>query len=45
VRRELIEKFSKRTKIIEQLAREKSTVLEAEARALAKVPGMLFRTV
>ncbi|MBV8278394.1 MAG: relaxase domain-containing protein [Verrucomicrobia bacterium] len=42
VSREVIEKFSKRTKIIEQLAREKYTVLEAQARALAKVTGIEF---
>jgi hypothetical protein len=42
VRRELIEKFSKRTQVIEQLAREKYTVLEAEARALVKATGMEF---
>jgi conjugative relaxase-like TrwC/TraI family protein len=34
VSRELIEKFSKRTRMIEQLAREKYTVFEARARAL-----------
>ena len=34
--RELIEKFSKWTRAIEQLAREKYTVIEARARALAK---------
>ena len=40
--RELIEKFSKRTRAIEQLAREKYTVIEARARALAKRSGMEF---
>lgn len=36
VSRELIEKFSKRTALIEQMFREQYTVIEAEARALAK---------
>ena len=40
--RELIEKFSKRTRLIEQLARERYTVLEAEARDLVKKTGMDF---
>src|SRR5271166_814886 len=40
--RELIEKFSKRTRAIEQLAREKYTVIAARARALAKRSGMEF---
>jgi conjugative relaxase-like TrwC/TraI family protein len=39
VSRELVEKFSKRTRLIEQLAREKYTVLEAEARDLGNRPG------
>jgi conjugative relaxase-like TrwC/TraI family protein len=39
---ELVEKFSKRTRLIEQLAREKYTVLEAEARDLVKKTGMDF---
>ena len=34
VSRELIEKFSKRAKMIEQIAREKYAVIEARARAL-----------
>jgi hypothetical protein len=34
VSRELIDKFSKRTRLIEQLAREKYTTIEARARAL-----------
>ena len=42
VSRELIEKFSKRTRLIEQLARERYAVLEAEARDLAKKTGMDF---
>jgi conjugative relaxase-like TrwC/TraI family protein len=42
VSRELIEKFSKRTRLIEQLARERYTVLEAEARELVKKTGMDF---
>ena len=42
VSRELIEKFSKRTRLIEQLARERYTVLEAEARDLVKKTGMDF---
>ena len=42
VSRELIEKFSKRTRTIEQLAREKYTVIEARARALVKRTGMEF---
>ena len=36
VSRELIEKFSKRTALIEQIFREEYIVIEAEARALAK---------
>jgi conjugative relaxase-like TrwC/TraI family protein len=42
VSRELVEKFSKRTRLIEQLARVRYTVLEAEARDLAKKTGMGF---
>jgi conjugative relaxase-like TrwC/TraI family protein len=42
VSRELIEKFSKRTQLIEKLAREKYIVIEAEARELAKKTGMDF---
>jgi conjugative relaxase-like TrwC/TraI family protein len=42
VSRELVEKFSKRTRLIEQLAREKYTVLEAEARDLVMKTGMDF---
>src|SRR5271166_5314039 len=42
VSRELIEKFSKRTRLIEQLALERYTVLEAEARDLVKKTGMDF---
>ena len=42
VSRELIEKFSKRTKLIEELARQKYTILDAEARALMKQTGMAF---
>jgi len=40
VSRELIEKFSRRTKEIERLAREKYPILDAKARALAKETGM-----
>ncbi len=36
VSRELIDKFSKRTRLIEQLAREKYTIIEARARAHSK---------
>jgi hypothetical protein len=39
---ELVKKFSKRTRLIEQLARERYTVLEAEARDLVKKTGMDF---
>src|SRR5262249_41504973 len=42
VSRELVEKFSKCTRLIEQLARERYTVLEAEARDLVKKTGMDF---
>ena len=42
VSRELIEKFSKRTKMIEQIAREKYAVIEARARALVRSTGMAF---
>jgi conjugative relaxase-like TrwC/TraI family protein len=42
VSRELIDKFSKRTRLIEQLAREKYTIIEARARALEKQTGMVF---
>src|SRR6516164_9998509 len=42
VSRELVEKFSKRTRRIEQLARDKYKVLEAEARALMKSTNMAF---
>lgn len=42
VSRELIEKFSRRTKEIERLAREKYTVIEAKARARVKEMGMDF---
>jgi conjugative relaxase-like TrwC/TraI family protein len=42
VSRELVEKFSKRTRRIEQLARDKYTVLEAQARALMKSTNMAF---
>jgi conjugative relaxase-like TrwC/TraI family protein len=42
VSRELVEKFSKRTRLIEQLAREKYIVLEAEARELVQKTGMDF---
>jgi len=39
---ELVKKFSKRTRLIEQLARERYTVLEAEAQDLVKKTGMDF---
>jgi conjugative relaxase-like TrwC/TraI family protein len=42
VSKELVEKFSKRTKLIEELAREKYTILEAEARAVMKQTNMAF---
>jgi TrwC relaxase len=42
VSQELVEKFSKRTKLIEQRARERYTVLEAEARALMRSTNMAF---
>jgi len=42
VSRALVEKFSKRSRLIEQLAREKYTILEARARALMKESGMDF---
>ena len=40
--RELVEKFSRRTKLIEDRARERYTVLEAQARALMKSTNMAF---
>jgi conjugative relaxase-like TrwC/TraI family protein len=42
VSRELVEKFSRRTKLIEERARERYTVLEAQARALMKSTNMAF---
>jgi TrwC relaxase len=42
VTRELVEKFSRRTKLIEDRARERYTVLEAQARALMKSTNMVF---
>jgi conjugative relaxase-like TrwC/TraI family protein len=42
VNRDLVEKFSRRTKLIEQRARERYTVLEAQARALMKSTNMAF---
>jgi hypothetical protein len=42
VNRELVEKFSRRTELIEQRARDKYKVLEAEARALMKSTNMAF---
>jgi hypothetical protein len=42
VSRELVEKFSRRTKLIEQQARDKYQVLEAQARALMKSTNMAF---
>ena len=42
VSRELVEKFSKRTRQNEQLARNKYTVLEAQAKALMKSTYIAF---
>src|SRR6516162_538898 len=42
VSRELIEKFSKRTRLVEQFIRENHTALYAKARALVKKTGMEF---
>src|ERR1700737_2023023 len=42
VSRELVEKFSRRTNLIEQLARDKYRVLESQARALMKSTNMAF---
>jgi AAA domain/TrwC relaxase len=42
VSRELVEKFSRRTELIEQRARDKYKVLEAEAKALMKSTNMAF---
>jgi hypothetical protein len=42
VSRELVEKFSRRTRLIEQRARDKYKVLEAQARALVKSTNMAF---
>jgi hypothetical protein len=42
VSRELIEKFSKRTQQIEQIAKHKYTVINARARARVKQTGMEF---
>ena len=42
VSRELVEKFSRRMKLIEQLARDKYRVLESQARALMKSTNMAF---
>src|SRR6202790_4998446 len=42
VSRELVEKFSRRTELIEQRARDKYKVLEAQARALMKSTNMAF---
>ena len=42
VSRQLVEKFSRRTRLIEQRARERYTVLEAQARALMKSTNMAF---
>jgi conjugative relaxase-like TrwC/TraI family protein len=44
VSRELVEKFSRRTELVEQRARDKYKVLEAEARALMKSTNMLSTT-
>jgi hypothetical protein len=42
VSREPVEKFSRRTGLIEQRARDKYKVLEAQARALTKSTNMAF---
>jgi conjugative relaxase-like TrwC/TraI family protein len=42
VSRELVGKFSRRTKLIEELARDKYRVLESQARALMKSTNMAF---
>jgi hypothetical protein len=42
VSRKLVEKFSRRTELIEQRARDKYKVLEAQARALMKSTNMAF---
>jgi conjugative relaxase-like TrwC/TraI family protein len=42
VSRDLVEKFSRRTRLIEQRARDKYTVLEARARALMRSTNMAF---
>jgi hypothetical protein len=42
VSRKLVERFSRRTKLIEQRARDRYTVLEAQARALMKSTHMAF---
>ena len=42
VSRELVEKFNRRTNLIEQLARDKYRVLESQARALMKSTDMAF---
>jgi conjugative relaxase-like TrwC/TraI family protein len=42
VSRELVEKFSRRTRQIEQMARDKYTVLESQARAVMKSTNMAF---
>src|ERR1700737_3217921 len=42
VSRELVEKFSRRTELIEQRARDKYKVLEAQAKALMKSTNMAF---
>ena len=42
VSRELVEKFSRRTRLIEQLAHDKYKVLESQARALMKSKNMAF---
>src|SRR3984957_5623944 len=40
--RELVEKFSRRTKLIEQRARERYTILEAQARTVMRSTNMAF---
>jgi hypothetical protein len=42
VTRELVEKFSRRTDLIEQRSLDKYKVLEAQARALVKSTNMAF---
>jgi hypothetical protein len=45
VSKELVEKFSKRTKLIEELARQKYADVEAKARVVMKQTNMAFEDV